>query len=614
MLLFDNETDIDFLYYESIAETILSIVSESKETPITIGVHGDWGAGKSSILKMIEKKLEKEEKIVCLKFNGWLFQGFEDAKIVLIESIINSLQTNKKITAKICDQINSLLKRVKWLKLAKLGGGIAYNIATGTPAQHQITDAASFLNNLKDKNNLEEIKKGISDAASILKPADPKTIPSEMHCFREEFEKLLKDADIDQLVVLVDDLDRCLPETAIETLEAIRLFLLVPKTSFIIAADEGMIECAVKKHFPYIPNYHGLNDYAKNYLEKLIQIPFRIPALGGSETRTYLTLSLIQQHLEDPIFNNILDKSRELLQKPWDNSGLSRQDIENIIGEMDAELDEVIFLSEQISPILNEGTKGNPRQIKRFINSLLLRFEISRHRNLNKFINKKTLAKLMLLESFKPDIYDFIAADSAKSVDGICQDIKQVEESVKNTSEISWTENLSKFKTEDEWFKKWLKIQPSIGEEDLRPYVFIAKDKKINLFLINTNEKILELFNVLLQSKFMINANINKIKNITESEALELFNLVTNRIKEHKDWTVEPAGYEGIKALVQEHSSLQKHFISLLKTFDGNNIGVWVLNYDDMNLNLEIRKEVIELITEWQKTNKFLQAGNLGGE
>jgi len=385
----------------------------------------------------------------------------------------------------------------------------------------------------------------------------------------------------------------------------------VPKTSFIIAADEGMIECAVKKHFPYVPTYQGLNDYSKNYLEKLIQIPFRIPALGGSETRTYLTLSLIQQHLEEEVFNNILEKSKELLQKPWDNSGLSRQDIENIVGDISTELDEVIFLSEQISPILNEGTKGNPRQIKRFINSLLLRFEISKHRNLDEFINKKVLAKLMLLESFKPDIYDFIATDSAKSVNGICQDIKQVEESIKNNAEINWSKNLNRFKTEDEWFKKWLKIQPLLGDEDLRPYVFIAKDKKINLFLNNTNEKIAELFNVLLQSKFAINANINKIKNITESEALELFNLVANKIKEHKEWTMEPVGYEGIKALIQGHPSLQKYFINLLKTFDGHNVGIWVLSYEDIDLNPDVKKEFIELITEWQKTNRILKAGNL---
>ena len=63
-----------------------------------------------------------------------------------------------------------------------------------------------------------------------------------MHAFREEFKELLEEADIDRLVVLVDDLDRCLPATSIETLEAIRLFLFVPRAAFVIAADEGMIE------------------------------------------------------------------------------------------------------------------------------------------------------------------------------------------------------------------------------------------------------------------------------------------------------------------------------------------------------------------------------------
>ena len=63
--------------------------------------------------------------------------------------------------------------------------------------------------------------------------------PEQIHEFREEFKELLDEAKIDQLVVLIDDLDRCLPETAIDTLEAIRLFLFVPKTAFVIGADEA---------------------------------------------------------------------------------------------------------------------------------------------------------------------------------------------------------------------------------------------------------------------------------------------------------------------------------------------------------------------------------------
>ncbi|TGS78785.1 NTPase KAP, partial [Mesorhizobium sp. M2D.F.Ca.ET.178.01.1.1] len=80
------------------------------------------------------------------------------------------------------------------------------------------------------------------------------TAPHRIHQFRQDFEQLLSEAKIDRLVVLVDDLDRCLPETAIATLEAIRLFLFVPNAAFVIAADEGMIEYAVRRHFPELPS------------------------------------------------------------------------------------------------------------------------------------------------------------------------------------------------------------------------------------------------------------------------------------------------------------------------------------------------------------------------
>ena len=54
-----------------------------------------------------------------------------------------------------------------------------------------------------------------------------------------------------------------------------------------------MIEYSVRKHFPELLETTSPRDYARNYLEKLIQVPFRIPALGETETRTYVTLLLI---------------------------------------------------------------------------------------------------------------------------------------------------------------------------------------------------------------------------------------------------------------------------------------------------------------------------------
>jgi len=80
MILTDNETKVDLLNNEAIAATIVGLLRAKPDHPVTIGVHGDWGAGKSSVLEMIEAGFADKNDVLCLKFNGWRFQGFEDAR------------------------------------------------------------------------------------------------------------------------------------------------------------------------------------------------------------------------------------------------------------------------------------------------------------------------------------------------------------------------------------------------------------------------------------------------------------------------------------------------------------------------------------------------------
>ena len=123
MILSDNETKVDLLNNEAIAKTIVSLIKDSKEQPISIGIHGDWGAGKSSILEMVENEVktsatESGKKYACIRFNGWKHQGFEDSKVALMSSIISELEKKEKLGAKAGEILKKLWRNINWMSVA----------------------------------------------------------------------------------------------------------------------------------------------------------------------------------------------------------------------------------------------------------------------------------------------------------------------------------------------------------------------------------------------------------------------------------------------------------------------------------------------------------------
>ncbi len=636
MILADNETKVDLLNNEAIAATIIKLLRARPDRPVTVGVHGDWGAGKSSILEMIEAGLEAEEKVLCLKFNGWRFQGFEDAKIALIEGIVTGLIEKRPTLRKAGEAVKAVFRRIDWLKVAKKAGGLAFTTFTGIPAPDQIQGVIGTLEGLfadpaklANKENLDAALDGVK---GLLKPgAESTNVPEEINAFRKAFDDLLTKAGIEQLVVLIDDLDRCLPDTAIETLEAVRLFVFTSRTAFVVAADEAMIEYAVRKHFPDLPDTTGPQTYARNYLEKLIQVPFRIPALGDTETRIYVTLLLVGAELgdDDPAFTKLIAAARERLRRPWTSGALDATTVREALGDKVAAAQSALTLSDQIGPILASGTKGNPRQIKRFLNTLVLRQHTAEARGFGDEVKLPVLAKLMLAERFIPRLFDQLAAAAASAPDGKCADLAALEATgdeegaskskpekaaavAKGSVDGKMPRRLEVVKSTDstmlgEWLssraiRAWAAVLPAIGAADLRPYLFVTKDRKDYFGAASVLGHLVAVAEQLLGSKFTVQALEADLKRLALPEAAQVFEAVRGRIIGGDSFDREPAGAAGLAILVKAHPTLQSNLLDFLEALPRDRLGPWVCaGWEGVIKDSEAHQRFDRVLQVWSK-------------
>jgi predicted KAP-like P-loop ATPase len=588
---------------------------------------------------MIEVGFGDEAQVLCLKFNGWRFQGFEDAKIALIEGIVTGLIEKRPVLTKAGEAVKDVFRRIDWLKIAKKAGGLAFTAFTGIPTSDQIQSIVGMLEGfLVDPTKLatkDRVSAAIDSVKGLLKPSgenESTNVPEEIDAFRKAFDELLEKAGVEQLVVLIDDLDRCLPDTAIETLEAVRLFVFTSRTAFVVAADEAMIEYAVRKHFPDLPDTTGPQTYARNYLEKLIQVPFRIPALGETETRIYVTLLLVGAVLgeNDPSFAQLISAARERLKRPWTSGALDAATVKTALGDKASLANAALALSDQIGPILASGTKGNPRQIKRFLNALVLRQRMAEARGFGDDVKLPVLAKLMLAERFIPRLFDQIAAASAGAPDGKCPDLAaleaaclmqesgQVEASPaktparKNDEAAKPAPKLLASKAPEsallsEWVsspivKAWAAVPVKIGDDDLRPYLFVAKDRKDYFGAASVLGHLASVVEQLFGGKFAVQGLEGDLKRLASPEAAQVFDAVRGRIVGSDRFHTEPPGAAGLAVLVKAHPALQGNLVDFLEALPRDHLGPWACSgWEGVLKDAASAERFNHLLQQWGK-------------
>ena len=411
-MLTDNEVRIiaeDSLQFKAFAETLEEIISTS-QTPLTIGVYGEWGSGKTSLMRLTDDILkEKKEKIKTVWFDAWKFNKTYDLRVALINTILKAMEKDQSVSDKVKIKAKDLLKRVNWLGLGKAA------VSLGAPLIAPQVSVFTLLSKLlpKDKDNLKE-------------PVDEKTLDL-IGDFENEFKDLTQEyvGNKDgKLVVFIDDLDRCIPETTIDILEAIKLFLNVPQSVFVIGADRKVIVNGIMQRYGEMSESWG-----RNYLEKIIQVPFRLPPLS-KETVT--------EH-----FIKGLDVSEEI---------------------------------KEYSDILAE-VGDNPRTIKRLLNNFELQRIMADRRGFK--VDESILAKLTVLEFRWPDFYTNLINLYSESEFNLIEELEKLsmaDEAERDEKLKEW-ESIKKY-YDDKNLRGFLDNEPCLLRVRLANYFYLAGTTK----------------------------------------------------------------------------------------------------------------------------------------
>ena len=382
----DDPALTDLLSFDAVATTVADALLDELLDPVALGLSGSWGSGKTTVLNLVNKELHARsvegQKILVVATDPWRYDPKTGAKESLMQEVLAALAKEIEATATLSQDTENLLrrlgKRIQWAKALKL--------ATTTAVTLQLPSVDQLMGLVKPLEEDSEEAMGLEE-------------------FRSEFQALVASKELEHLrgvVVLIDDLDRCLPETVVDTLEALRLFLAVPKMSFVIAADEDRVADAIRTRFAATgksdTEAEDVEEPARLYLHKIVQTVIPVPALSRYDTQTFLLLLLSSGRATEDQFTELTAKVAQVR--------LAGGDVENIEPVDGFDYVEDLAVASRLTPLLYEKLNGNPRRIKRFLNDLNVRQTIAARRGIK--LDPAIIAKLMILEVLMPTDFKLV--------------------------------------------------------------------------------------------------------------------------------------------------------------------------------------------------------------
>ncbi|MBM3133797.1 MAG: hypothetical protein FJZ89_00600 [Chloroflexi bacterium] len=383
-----------YFQFEAYANTLARLIAaRSTRTPLTVGIFGEWGTGKTTLMQAIQARLQETEKLGDKKaqisflspaehkdyrrcrtvwFNAWKYSGRpEESMVALIEAILQQMRDDgfvNKVFATLAEAKRPHLQlpeaTIHALSQIFSLGQVEIDLSK-YETESRFRQYLPFLNEFQtlfDQLLLwylrREVKKGEVDLSNL-----PKGVPLDQEGV---------------LVVFIDDLDRCLPSKTVQVLEAIKLMIGRPGTVFVLGASERVVQEAIRTHYQQVEKIEREETDCQQYLEKLIQVRFPLPPLRKEDVKDF-----VDALLKD---------------RPEEEVATLRQNL----------------------PLIAVGVAANPRRLKTFVNFVELQWAFLVNSGQAVGLSKDVLTRWLVLDAAEPKFTEFVRRELSETayVDG----------------------------------------------------------------------------------------------------------------------------------------------------------------------------------------------------
>lgn len=430
-----SEFNEDRLEHLSIATSLERIIRKCP-MPFTIGLFGKWGTGKSTISNFLGKQLSrKNSKIAVVKFDVWKYENDSLKRFFLLslseelkkqDFLDQKFELNERVESSISRSFEGA-PRISWAKITQFKFAFFAFVLAIIAVIVQISVGQSskipetYLTSVFNLSLVSSAILFLFRVGSEIFTTETKTLSQERFNDAEQFEtefiKIIKRSDAERILIVIDNLDRCIHSKAVELLSTIKTFLgrKNQKCIFLVQCDEE----AIKGHLDSVYKNSNKNDKEKTqiifdsdeFLRKFFNTFVKIPPFINTD---------LQQYTKEQLKKT--DK-REFYQN------------ENLVG------------------IITKAFRENPRQIKQFINTLLSHYLIAlkRESGKNPIIkrgivtgNLAFLAKFLIVRQLWPPFYKEVVENPKKWEDYLSFQLKGMTDFMEGTNNVE-TGNIRSF-------------------------------------------------------------------------------------------------------------------------------------------------------------------------